>query len=153
VNRLVGQVYRAVATRIEFVADFVVKKLKWAVDKIRDRLVTALIPFYGWYKLIEAVQEVKDVFDEAKALVDSINDLVERVRSIIEFAKDPVGQTTAAGQQWLEEKLEPIRHRVEEYGQRAKTGADIAEAANVPDWTQTPDGGYRAGKNAGRSGA
>jgi uncharacterized protein YukE len=152
VNRLVGQVYRAVATRIEFVADFVVKKLKWAVDKIRDRLVTALIPFYGWYKLIEAVREVKAVFDEAKALVDSINDLVERVRSIIEFAKDPVGRTTAAGQRWLEEKLEPIRHRVEEYGQRAKTGADIAEAATVPDWTQTPDGGYRVGKNAGRSG-
>lgn len=152
VHRLVGQVYRAVATRIEFVADFVVSKLKWAVDKIRDRLATALIPLYGQYKLVEAVLEVKDIFDQAKALVDSIDKLVTRVQSIIEFAKDPVGQTTAAGQQWLEDKLEPIRHRVDEYSKRAQTGVDIIEAVQVDDWTQTPEDGYRVGKNARRPG-
>lgn len=152
VNRLVGQVYRAVATRIEQVADFVVSKLKQAIDLIGERLATALIPFYGWYKLIEAVRTVKHIFDEAKALVDSIDKLVGRVQSIIEFAKDPVGQTEKAGQQWLEDKLAPIRHRVDEYSKRARTGADIAEAVQVDDWTQAPDGGYRVGKNAGRSG-
>ncbi|GAB3441093.1 hypothetical protein GCM10027436_25230 [Actinophytocola sediminis] len=150
-NRIVGQVYRAAAARVEKVATFVVEKLKSAIDLIGERLKSALIPFYGWYKLVEAVRTCVNLFEQARELVESVERLMARVESVIAFAKDPVGQTTDAGRDWLESKLAPIRHRVDEYGKRAETAADIVELSRVDDWSNAPDRGYSTGKDMRRS--
>lgn len=151
-NRIVGQVYQVAAAQVEKVADFVVSKLKWAVDLIGERLKTAWIPFYGQYKAIRAVEECIDVFNEAKAMVETLEKVINRVLSIIEFAKDPIGRTQDAAEGWLEDKLAPIRHRVAQYEKGVEIGTDLAELSKVDDWTDTPTSGYQTGKNMRRPG-
>lgn len=90
-NRLVAYVLKEVAGEFERVAEFMVTTLKSAVDKVATSVATGWIPFVGWYKAYKTVREVIDIFNEAKALVESLQETIEQVQAVIEAVQDPVG--------------------------------------------------------------
>lgn len=140
INRLVGIVLDKIAGEIEQAAEFMVSTLKRAVDRIATAIATGWVPFVGWYKVYDTVRTVINVFQEAKALVESINETIATVEAVIDAARDPVGFVTDRAEDVLEPYVE---------------GAGIARdlASLDPDaLTEAPDDPYTVGANPGRDG-
>ena len=139
INRLVGEVLVQVAGEVEKAAQFMVSTLKTAVDKIAKAIATGAIPIIGWYRLYDTVRTVINVFQEAKALVESLQETIEKAQGVIDAVKDPVG--FAEGK--AEEVLGPYVH-----------GAEVAEDLGSLDpgaLTEAPTEEYDPGaiKRAG----
>ena len=140
INRLVGVVLETIAGEVEQAAEFMVSTLKRAVDKIATAIATGWVPFVGWYKVYDTVRTVINVFQDAKALVESINETIATVEAVIDAARDPVGFVTDQAEEVLAPYVE---------------GAVIADDLTSLDpdaLTEAPDDPYSVGANPRRDG-
>jgi ElaB/YqjD/DUF883 family membrane-anchored ribosome-binding protein len=153
-NRLVGDVYGVVAKEIEKVAEWMVKTLKTAVDKVVAAAATSWIPGYGWVRIIDAVRSAIRVFQEAAAIVEDLRRVIDTVNQIIEIARDPAGALRDAAQSTIDEKLAPIKDKIEQYQKGAEVAADIGKLATAAAAQgATPTTGYTVGDDPRRAGA
>jgi uncharacterized protein YukE len=148
-NRTVGEIYKSVASEIEKVAKFMVEILGDAVNKIKDAVASAWIPLWGEYTAYKTVRKVVSIIKKAKKMVEELRTAIEEVKTVVEFAKDPKG--FAEGK--LEEKLAPIKEKIEQGKHASQVGADLTRLADVGDLTNAPTGRYEVGSNARRAGA
>lgn len=140
INRLVAVVLEKIAGEIQQAAEFMVSTLKRAVDKIATAIATGWVPFVGWYKVYDTVRTVINVFQDAKDLIDSINETIATVEAVIDAAQDPVGFVTERA----EEVIAP-------YVEGAEIGNDLASLD--PDaLTEAPDEPYAVGAHPRRDG-
>jgi hypothetical protein len=152
-NRIVGGVYNVLAKEIEHVAGWIVQKLKQAVDTVAQAAATSWVPFYGWAKVADAVHDAIKIIDEAKNIIHDIENVMNTVRSILDIAQDPVGALQDAGQAKLEQKLAPIKEKIDQYQGGAEVAADLGRLANGKAWSEMPDEEYASGDNPRRAGA
>lgn len=152
-NRIVGGVYGVLAKEIEGVASWIVKRLKQAVDKILEAIATSVVPGYGWIKVVDTVRTVLHLFEEAKSMVEAIERVINTVKAIVEIAQDPIGELKNAAEDKLEQKLKPIKEKIEEYVGGAKVAADLGRLANGKAWAEMPREEYSSGDNPRRPGA
>jgi hypothetical protein len=140
INRLVAVVLGKLAGEIEQAAQFMVSTLRRAVDKIATAIATGWVPFVGWYKVYDTIRTVINVFQEAKALVESIRGTIATVQGVIDAASDPIGFVTGEA----EEIIAP-------YAEGAEIANDLASLD--PDAiTEAPDDAYAVGANPRRDG-
>ncbi len=149
INRIVGDVYGVVAGEIEKIAEWMVRTLKTAVDKVVAAAATSWIPGYGWVRIIDAVRTAVEVFQEAQRIVGDLENVLNTVTAIIDIAKDPAAALGAA----VEERLAPIKEKIEQYEKGAEVATDLGKlATGAAAQSSAPDGGYTVGADAGRHG-
>ncbi|WP_199430908.1 hypothetical protein [Qaidamihabitans albus] len=148
-NRIVAHVYTAVAGEVENVAQFMVGTLKTAVDKIVQAAATAWIPGAGWVKIIDAVRTAIDIIQEAKALIESLEEVISQVQTVVDAAEDPIGFIEGK----VEEKIAPILEKVEQVETGVSIAEDVAALADADALSDMPEDNYSVGEDARRPGA
>lgn len=142
INRIVGDVYTVVAGEIEKIAEWMVGVLKTAVDKVVAAAATSWIPGYGWVRIIDAVRTAIDIFEEASRIIEDLERVLQTVNTVVDIAKDPVGAARAH----LDEKLAPIKDKIEQYQKGAEVAADLGQlATSAAAQSSAPDDGFTVG--------
>lgn len=173
-NRVVGEVYAGVALIIREGARVAIQLIGMLVTRIRRYATsTGLLEVGGeivwdtisgawdWltggdFDPLEALREeweaVKQMYDDAVAIVDMLQTLHSDVQAVIELAQDPLGALEGRLRDRIDEQLEPLETslaELEETGDQIEHGfevaQDLADLANVSDLADAPAGGYDAG--------
>jgi hypothetical protein len=174
-NRVVGEVYAGVALIIREGARVAIQLIGMLVTRIRRYATsTGLLEMGGeivwdtisgawdWvfgggdFDPLEALREeweaVKQMYDDAVAIVDMLQTLHSDVQAVIELAQDPLGALEGELRDRIDEELEPLEtslEELEETGEQIEQGFELAEdlaaLADVSDLAGAPAGGYDAG--------
>ncbi|MBB3050017.1 uncharacterized protein YukE [Prauserella isguenensis] len=149
INRLVGQVYKAVAGEIEKVAQFMVSTLKTAVDKVAQAAASSWIPGYGWYRIADAVRSAIDIIQEAYELIRQLKNVIDTVQTVVDAAQNPVEFIEGK----VEEQLAPIKEKVQQAEKGVNIAQDIAALKDADALTDLPENkDYSVGENPRRPG-
>lgn len=178
-NRIVGEVYAGVALIIREGARVAIQLIGMLVTRIRRYATsTGLLEMGGeiawdtvsgawdWltggdFDPLEALREeweaVRQMYDDAVAIVEMLQTLHSDVQAVIELAQDPLGALEGRLRDRINEELEPLETSLEELEETSEQieqgfelGQDLAALADVSDLADAPAGGYDAGADPWR---
>lgn len=156
-NRTVGQLYKLIAAEAIEAIRQIIRDLKLPTDDIADKLgyvrvCFAMVPT-GAGSITDAMESMeyyKELFDAAKSMVETIENVVEEAKEFLETVEKVSDVSDPS------EAVENMINHLAPWGQEAKdsvaSAADLADLADPSEFANTPTDEFDAGDDLERDG-
>ncbi|MFF7938145.1 hypothetical protein ACFZC5_00425 [Nocardia gamkensis] len=154
VGRIISDVLGVVADEIRQAVKTILTKL-W--DILNDQIdftsikgifktIAKKIPVVGQIgEIVILGQKIFRIVTTALDLVKTIQTLVDQVKKLLEYLRDPIGKLKEGAEQKLKETIAPFTDKLEKASKATAVATDIGKIAQVNSTLDRPGDGYEVG--------
>jgi hypothetical protein len=157
-NRTVGRLYKLIAHEASEAIRQVIRDLTLPTEDLSNKLgmvdvcvVSVPTGNASMEDAMAAMANYKELFDSARAMVETIESVVEQAKGFLESAEQVAGASTVGGA--VEEMINAVSPLGQEVQEGLATAADVADLANTAEFDNAPTDAYAVGDDPERDSA